>query len=799
MNPNNNSNNIYNDMNDPGPIPGSFKARNNSFLAAAAAGSSSSQNNLTAEELSPEFLKKMQQQQHSSQQSSLYGSSSYASSSSTTNAIQRPTGQSSSSNNSRPHGSLHQPQPPSSASPTTPDSPQQHSSSYSEKYKERMRTASAGHIQHRLFIPGGGSPAAQLLVDHTAATNRLEEYSNAASSSNMSSMGSVHIASSDSGGSAAPQHTSSIVFRHPNGQNSSIRPSSMPHIRPISRFSGSNKPEDIPEVQTVSKKERRKIFLIINVKHPPPTTQPLDTPSQFLFQMDSTAAAVAAATDVRNITKTAAATIASSNSPNMDRRATLAETTIGGYSGGGGGRKSVTIASYSKQHQQQDRLFQRSQSVDRSALIATGNNSIQIPLFPLANADSLEGTSSSRSHPDSKTSSKKNSLVAHNQQLQYSTVHHYQSGSKLPANVQSSSKAGNSAAGVECLDDFSGSLDILSADGVGNAQSIKGVAASPSTSSMNGEMNPYSLVFKNMTMEDDYAEFFAITSLANLRRGVVIGLLLGLTLFFYEAFSGSISSSSPTQGTAVTNDVLLLCFGAVLPLIILLVISTAVSRSSKSTAKYLHHFSAISTLIIGSISIVLRHYIVEPYTSSFKTSMFLILLLSGSHVMLNIRFIFLTITLPLLLVCFILEASFAANSSPNSQLNTQNIQSVAVSSICLVAAVIFIGISSYWREFMKRKEFVKIQSLRSTSKKLSDQLSRLGRNYSQQVMHFDSPLEKSILLVKTVLSDPFLHQDHVLELSNLLNMLKSGDFTTPDIEKQVEGGWVGLDEEQEVG
>jgi hypothetical protein len=301
---------------------------------------------------------------------------------------------------------------------------------------------------------------------------------------------------------------------------------------------------------------------------------------------------------------------------------------------------------------------------------------------------------------------------------------------------------------------------------------------------MGSEINHWTLSFNNPRVEREYASFFATKAMKMWRIGLIIGLAVSLILFMYNGLFGD---------TPIIDETLLLAFTAVFPIVTLLCSSYLLVLRQKQTAKFAHIASTLGVVLMGGAAISIRHYLIETHESSYKTGLFYILLLMGAHVMLRIRFFFLAVSMPLLLCSYIIEqvASMRATSM-------DHIEDIFISTICLTAAMCIIASSSYATENATRKDFLISRVSKKTTTKLVEQLKRLQKTYTHQVADFDSPLEKSIILVKSILADPSLQHQHINSLSKLLALLKSGDLMTPDIQKQVEGGLVDLDKEQEV-
>lgn len=298
------------------------------------------------------------------------------------------------------------------------------------------------------------------------------------------------------------------------------------------------------------------------------------------------------------------------------------------------------------------------------------------------------------------------------------------------------------------------------------------------------QINSWTLSFYDDRIENEYASFFAQNNMIMWRIGLSIGLLVAIVLFFHSGLYGHES---------IIHETMFMAFSAIFPLVALLCSSYIMSLRQKQTAKYAHQIGVFAMLLIGSVAISARHYVMEKQDSAYKTGLFYILMLMGAHVMLRIRYFYLVLSMPLLLTIYLVEEIVSIK-----QLESKNAEDLFISVICLTASMCVISSSSYKTEYASRQDFMNARSSAKTTSKLIEQLKKLHRTYSHQVADFDSPLEKSIMLVKSILADPSLQREHINSLAKLLALLKSGDLMTPDIEKQVEGGWVDLDKDQEV-
>ncbi|KNC99241.1 uncharacterized protein SPPG_05497 [Spizellomyces punctatus DAOM BR117] len=98
-----------------------------------------------------------------------------------------------------------------------------------------------------------------------------------------------------------------------------------------------------------------------------------------------------------------------------------------------------------------------------------------------------------------------------------------------------------------------------------------------------------------------------------------------------------------------------------------------------------------------------------------------------------------------------------------------------------------------------RRQFIVASGLKSVNEGLKNKLKGLQKQYSLQAADLDSPLEKAIQTVKSVMANPSLDTSTFKHLSKVLGWLSDSDrLFTPELGKQLSGGFMGLDQEQEA-
>ncbi|KAJ3287535.1 cAMP-specific 3',5'-cyclic phosphodiesterase 4C [Borealophlyctis nickersoniae] len=331
-----------------------------------------------------------------------------------------------------------------------------------------------------------------------------------------------------------------------------------------------------------------------------------------------------------------------------------------------------------------------------------------------------------------------------------------------------------------------------------------------------------SLRFKDPVLESAYMVHFVKAHMKSWRKGLAIAALLWAALFTYHIVTnpvtaavyrtmaaerasaghlpvvcpdGYVCSICPRRGDLCSDysklhEGLLSGLGGALPIIALYIASLIMTPNAPQICLHAHRVSAVALVILAIFPISVRHFVVEPHTTPYKTAMFYLLLIGGGHAALRLSFISFLVTLPPLFVIFAAEAYATTVDGDFSALT--------VSCLCVGAAMLLVGISARTRDRESRAHWLRSRSYLQTTAKLADQLRLAHKNYTVPVADFDSPLEKANTLLKGVVTDPALHPEHVRALGTVIMMLDANDLLTPDIDKQVEGGQVELDREQQA-
>ncbi|KAJ3166719.1 cAMP-specific 3',5'-cyclic phosphodiesterase 4D [Geranomyces variabilis] len=121
-------------------------------------------------------------------------------------------------------------------------------------------------------------------------------------------------------------------------------------------------------------------------------------------------------------------------------------------------------------------------------------------------------------------------------------------------------------------------------------------------------------------------------------------------------------------------------------------------------------------------------------------------------------------------------------------------------SLTMIAgsALAIIGLTRYV-ESIERRQFAITVGMDRANRGLRDRLHGLQREFSVQAADLETPMEKAIATIKSVMADPSLSRDTFDHLAKVQVWLSNSDkLFTPDLEAQLTAGVTGVDEEQEL-
>ncbi|KAJ1339335.1 hypothetical protein BSLG_006036 [Batrachochytrium salamandrivorans] len=183
--------------------------------------------------------------------------------------------------------------------------------------------------------------------------------------------------------------------------------------------------------------------------------------------------------------------------------------------------------------------------------------------------------------------------------------------------------------------------------------------------------------------------------------------------------------------------------------------------------EYNDMISTVSLSFMTLVGVGIRYYIIEYGVSFMQPTLIMnMILLLGFY------------TLP-----FFAQGRFACYG-----------RSYGIAMACLVITGLIITLVSYETEYFHRMQFLMSKEMKKNNAKLTNQLKLLAKSYNKKAGSLDSPLERSVMVIRSVMADPVLSSQHLMALGQVLALLSSSNLLTPDLE-----GTIGdsLDNEQE--
>ncbi|KAI9346030.1 hypothetical protein DFJ73DRAFT_761398 [Zopfochytrium polystomum] len=304
------------------------------------------------------------------------------------------------------------------------------------------------------------------------------------------------------------------------------------------------------------------------------------------------------------------------------------------------------------------------------------------------------------------------------------------------------------------------------------------------------------LTFKNSSVEGDYEEYFWSRTVQRWR----LFLLVASSIVIALQIAGLLGRNGDGLEGASAVDWVILGFAAVLPLVAIVGCSYFVSNAYMS--RWIHHLSLLFLLVVGPVLTIIRYTNSRLHTSSDSvlispsvTAPLYIVCLVSSVFFLRLRFLH---TLAATLVAA--PTWYAVfSSSPNVDKGEYFLPSLALFFACIVTCFIAYDLErSYRIQYLSDSRFLSItRNLQSQLDGLEKSLLAASGKNGLTPADLDSPLEKAMLAVRSLLLDASLQPDHKNVLDVVMACLSSPNLLTPDLDVQLREGQVAIDDEQE--
>lgn len=171
---------------------------------------------------------------------------------------------------------------------------------------------------------------------------------------------------------------------------------------------------------------------------------------------------------------------------------------------------------------------------------------------------------------------------------------------------------------------------------------------------------------------------------------------------------------------------------------------------------------------------------IEPSQNPLLPTVMLIFLLNSTFHGLQIRFIHSAVVLATIFTVWVI-----LNTPDYSGAHQTSINNSFISGLALISTSILIVFGLRRSEKFYRDQFLRGQHSNKVNKKLIDQLKSLQQSYSTGAVDFETPLEKSMAVLRSLMSDPTLTSEQFHSLQLVLQLLNSPQLLTPDFEGQL--------------
>ncbi|TPX33902.1 hypothetical protein SmJEL517_g03294 [Synchytrium microbalum] len=286
-------------------------------------------------------------------------------------------------------------------------------------------------------------------------------------------------------------------------------------------------------------------------------------------------------------------------------------------------------------------------------------------------------------------------------------------------------------------------------------------------------VSPSTLIFK-----DPYSESLFLSEFLDLRRPLwrmagFIGVLSVIPLTIYSVYVSDGVGQGLPEG-------LIMSFGAILPFLVILLMSFL---DGPFVERLADPIAALSILILSVVSISARHRVIEPFMSTYKPAVGIILVSLACSTFFKIRHLFIVPVLAIIVIVHIATIL----SIPNVDVGNAVISIMSVLVACLASSV-----HSRFTEYLYRAYFAKVQGLDGSAKRLMEQwrleavskISKHQRGRTQTAdgrAELETPLEKAGLVLRDLVLDPSLSFEHARSLDVVLALLASDSLMTPEI------------------
>ena len=210
--------------------------------------------------------------------------------------------------------------------------------------------------------------------------------------------------------------------------------------------------------------------------------------------------------------------------------------------------------------------------------------------------------------------------------------------------------------------------------------------------------------------------------------------------------------------------------------------ATLIFKYFMQPKKFMNMLDTITVSLVFSfvfLGIGLRYFIIENMRNFFQPTLLMMSLLLVSCIGMRPRFLYAVILMSLV------SGSWIIMNSISLIINVSRGEAAAYSlgflgMLIISCATSFIG---YETEHFYRFQFMTSKEMKKNNAKLTNQLNMLVKTYNAQAgKMLESPLERGMLVIRSVMADPTLSSRHLLALGQVTALLASSNLLIPDFE-----------------
>ncbi|KAI8912553.1 hypothetical protein EDD86DRAFT_201692 [Gorgonomyces haynaldii] len=329
-------------------------------------------------------------------------------------------------------------------------------------------------------------------------------------------------------------------------------------------------------------------------------------------------------------------------------------------------------------------------------------------------------------------------------------------------------------------------------------------------------LQPYYLTFKQHDLENEFSKYFVKFNFARWGQGTtaMFSVLTAIYIYFIvqnfmDAQSLKLDPITCPKGAFCTYCALdMICttynvgydVGFWLVAVCIPFLASKFCASHFQTTVFSDYSDAISTCLIVFqvfVGIGVRFFVVHGFQEFLQPTLIMNAMLVFSFYGLRVRFMYAVAAVVTVCACWLVLniVPLILSSSGITSIIFYTHRSFIIGSVFAILTAGVTSFTSYETEYFYRMQFLMSKEMKKNNAKLTNQLRLLAKTYNKKAGSLDSPLERSVMIIRSVMADPVLSSQHLMALGQVLALLNSSNLLTPDLE-----GTLGesLDNEQQA-